>query len=126
MKQNKISPLQSLRQEKQLLREDCQELEQELTYHWTYVKHNIGSLILSSAVSGVMHKFGFGKTNTDDSNAIEASGASMFQNVMNALLASSPLIFEMAKPMLTGFLIDKVKSIFTRKKKKKKDNDNDR
>lgn len=119
---NKLTPLQELRQEKAIARQECAESEERLAGHWSYLSDNAGSLLLKSAINAVLHQFGFGskeKAKEDDSNRIVHSG------LLGNLIAYYPIVWEIVQPMLFRFVIKKIKSIFSGKKKKKRRDDDD-
>lgn len=123
MKQNKISPLEQLRQEKAILQNECKEGEDRLTGYWNYISSNVGSLFLSSAIGSVRRQLGFGGSSTKEgiassSDKAKGSSSGLWQGVLGGVIAASPLIWELVQPMLMGFAMKKIKSIFSRKKKK--------
>lgn len=124
MKQNKLDALEALRIEKEDLREECSESEANLTEHWEYVRDNIGSLLLSSAIGSAKRKLGFGgsknKVQVDDEDQ-HSNSKGWLQGLTGGLFAISPFIWEIIQPMMIDYGIKKVKSIFSRKKKKSKD-----
>lgn len=124
MKQNKLDALSALRLEKEVLREECTESETNLVMHWEYVRDNVGSLLLSSAISSTRRKLGFGskkaKAKTDssiDNENIKSDSKGIFQIVTGGLFAISPFIWDIVQPALINFVMKKVKSIFSSKKK---------
>ncbi|WP_165041728.1 hypothetical protein [Dysgonomonas sp. ZJ709] len=129
MSQNKLTPLNILRREKQILRSECAEGEARLGEHWSYVTDNFTSLLFTGALNGVRRKLGFGgspkREDKENENSSNHGSNGLIQGVLAGLLAVSPLLWEMAQPMIMGFAMKKVKSIFTRKKKKKKRRDDD-
>lgn len=125
MANNKIKPIDALRREKQFLREDCASNEENLTLYWRYINHNLGSLLLHGAISGVRNRLGFGTKQKaivrDNEDEVAGSGANgLFQGALGGLMAASPMIWELVQPMIMNFAIRKFKSIFTGKKKKDK------
>lgn len=121
MKQKKIDALAALRLEKEALGLECSESEANLTMHWEYVRDNIGSLLLSNAIDTTWGKLGFGKKSKskDDQESNPKKGNGIWQGLFGSLFAMSPFIWEIIQPMIIGFGVKKVKSIFSRKKKKK-------
>lgn len=123
MKQNKISPLEQLRQEKAILQNECLEGEDRLTGYWNYISSNVGPLLLSSAIGSVRRQLGFGSSTNEgiasSSDKGKSSSSGLWQGLLGGVIAASPLIWELAQPMLMGFAMKKIKSIFSRKKKKK-------
>lgn len=123
MMKNKRSPLEQLRQEKEILRQECADGEARLSEHWTYISHNAGSLAFNSIVNTVARKLGFGGFKDDSQDQETTASTGFAQSAFNGLLAYYPLIWEFVQPMLIRFAIRKFKSLFTRKKKKKKDDE---
>ncbi|MDH6308427.1 hypothetical protein M2451_000738 [Dysgonomonas sp. PFB1-18] len=127
MKNNSISPLDELRQEKEIVRRECKESEERLTEQWNYLSDNAPTLLLNGAVNGIASWLGFGtrigQKPKEQERDTESSG--FMQNMLGGLTAYYPLIWEMVQPMLWRFAIKKVKSLFTKKKKKKRSDDDD-
>ncbi len=127
MKNNSISPLDELRQEKEIVRRECKESEERLAEQWNYLSDNAPSLLLNGAVNGIASWLGFGsrvgQKSKEQEHETESSG--FMQNILGGLTAYYPLIWEMVQPMLWRFAIKKVKSLFTKKKKKKRSDDDD-
>ncbi len=122
MKNNSISPLEELRQEKEIVRRECAESEERLADHWSHFKDNAGSLIFYSAINSIMKGFGFGgKKESEDKP--ETRSNSLVNGLLSSLTTYYPLIWDMVQPMLIRFAMRKIKSIFSRKKKKRKDDD---
>lgn len=127
MTQNdKVDILEELRREKELVRREVKDSEGRLAGHWTYLSDNAMPLILNSTVNGISAMLGFGYRTTPKSAALpkqptESTG--IFQNIYGSMMAYSPLIWEIAKPMLIRYAVNRVKSLFTRKKKKKNRDD---
>jgi len=128
MMKNKISPLEELRREKEIVRGEVAECEDRLAGQWSYLSDNAAPLILNSAIHGIAGMLGFGNRQAvkDTREQKETSGSSgIIQNVFNGLITYYPLIWEIAQPMLLRFAINRIKSLFTRKKKKKRKDDDD-
>lgn len=118
---NKLSPLEELRLKKIELSHECQMAEMQLLRKLNYAKGNFGHLLMNSVfssakggVSSMLNLFlpGGSKIKTEGK-----SGATML-GVGSLLAASMPFIWDIAQPMLIGFVAKKIKSLFTRKKKK--------
>lgn len=124
MEQNKITPLDVLHREKQILKAECAESEERMGEHWSYITHNFTSLLFTGALHGVRRKLGFGgsssKKEEKESEHISHGSNGILQGVLAGVLAVSPLLWEIGQPMFMSFMMKKVKSIFTRKKNKKK------
>lgn len=129
MKTNKITPLDELRQEKEILKAECAEREERLGEYWEYINDNAGSLILDGIVYTFKKKLGIipsksaSRKNYSDENlpAESANDSTGFMHtIKNGLMMTYPLIWEIAQPMIWEYALKKIKSIFTRKKKKKK------
>lgn len=118
----KISPLEELKLEKQRLQDECEIQKVRLLNKYEYAKKNLGTLTLGSTVSttksglsGIFSLFSGKHKNSDNkTNNLTTSGFSQ------ALSSFTPVVWEMAQPILLGFVLEKVKSIFKSKKKKKK------
>ena len=106
------TPLQRLRQEKRRLKAMYTEDEKRLAEDWEYLTDNIGSLAFNSIVKDAFFP-ALLKTGG------ESSGKSGVHGILNTLTASMPLIWEIVQPMLMGYLIKKIKNIFSSKKKRK-------
>lgn len=126
MKQNNITPLEALRNEKEILKNECSESEERLAEHWNYMTNNVGSLLFTSALTSIRNKLGFGPSKHDDEESEESSGSSgVLKGVLGGLLAASPFLWEMTQPMIMGYIMKKIKSLFSKKKKKKKKSSED-
>lgn len=129
MMKNKVSPLDELRQEKEIVKREVAESEDRLAEHWAYLSDNAPSLLFNSAINGIAGWFGFGhkaepKRLQESDDAEGASGIlANLQGVFGNLSAYFPLVWEIAQPMLLRYAVNKIKSLFTRKKKKKKNDD---
>lgn len=125
MMQNRITPLEELRQEKEIVKREVAESEARLSEHWSYVSENAVPIIFDGAVNGVARYFGFGsRLASKDGQSEQNAGASgIFQNVFGLFSAYYPLVWEIVQPMLFRYVMKKIKSLFTRKKKTRKDSD---
>lgn len=112
---NELTPLQSLRQEKRRLKALYEEDEKRLSEDWTYLTNNIGHLAFSSIVKSTKSSLLPSLLKTTRKSSDEAGS----NNLLNILSLSLPVVWEIAQPILVGFMIKKVKSLFTSKKKKK-------
>lgn len=125
MKNNKICPLDELRQEKEILRRECSESEERLGEHWSYFQNNVSSLLFQSAVGSFSRKLGFGGSSSSKDHKDKGGGGSLanglFQGALGGLIASAPILWDLAQPMIIRFVVKKIKSIFTGGKKKKKE-----
>lgn len=122
MMKNRLTPLEELRQEKELVRLECKEGEERLSEHWAYLSDNAGSLIFQSTINSVLSVFGFGGSSKSKKRQKETSTSS---GLLSGLTAYYPVIWEIVQPIIWRFVIKKLKSIFSGKKKKEKDKDND-
>ena len=119
MKMNKMTPLQELRQEREIARREVAESEQRLAGHWNYLNDNIGTLVFSSVVNTSLRKLGLKHSKHEVAQTSEkAHSPGIFQSVLGGVAAVSPLIWELVQPFLMKFAMNKIKSIFSRKKKK--------
>lgn len=129
MMKTKMNPLEELRREKEIVRREVVESEQRLGNRWSHLSDNAVPLLLNAAVHGIAGMFGFGhRTERKDARRQieEPEGPSgIFQTVFNTLVTYYPLIWEIAQPMIIRFVINKIKSLFTRKKKRKRKDDDD-
>ncbi len=121
---NEISPLEELRQEKEIVRREIKVYEDRLAEKWEYLSDNAPSLLFNAALSGIIGWFGFGNK-VESKDKKEGMGSSgITHSLLSGLMAYYPLIWDIAKPMLWKYAVRKVISLFTSKKKKgKKDND---
>ena len=120
MMMNKLTPLEILHQEKALLKIECNEGEERLAEHWDYIRHNVGSLILHSAVRGVGRQFGLVKDDKPQDSQTKKSG--LVQGLIGSAIFAAPAIWSFVQPIVMGMLVGKVKNIFfgNNKDKKKK------
>lgn len=121
MEKNKLTLLDELRQERDIVKRECNESETRLSEHWEYFSDNAPTLIIDSAVTGITRWMGFGhkekKRKETDFEETESTG--IVQSIFGNLSAFYPLIWDMVKPMLWQYSVNKVKSFFTGGKKKK-------
>lgn len=116
----KLTPLEELRQEKEIVRRECAESEERLAGHWVYLSDNAGSLLFQSALNAVLKKFGFGGTSSKSKKEEEVSTSN---NLLAGLTAYYPVIWDLVQPLIWRFVVKKIKSIFSGKKKKRKNGD---
>lgn len=124
----KMNPLEELRQEKEIVRREVAESEERLGDHWAHLSDNAVPLLLNAAVHGIAGMFGFGRRieQKDTRKVEEPEGpVGIFQTIFNSLVTYYPLIWEIAQPMILRFVINKIKSLFTRKKRRKRKDDDD-
>lgn len=117
MTNNRLTPLEKLRQEKALLKIECSESEERLSGHWIYVRNNLGSLVFHSAVRGVGRQLGLVKEDKSEPQGKKTSG--LMQGLIGSAVFAAPFVWDMVQPMMMGYLISKVKNLFFGKKKKK-------
>lgn len=115
MMKSRLTPLEELRQEKELVRLECKEGEERLSEHWAYLSDNAGSLIFQSTINSVLSVFGFGGSSKSKKRQEETSTSS---GLLSGLTAYYPVIWEIVQPIIWRFVIKKLKSIFSGKKKK--------
>lgn len=123
--QNKTTLLDELRQEKEILRQECAESAARLSEQWEYLSDNASSLLINSAASGVTRWMGFGSKQSKDNGTEASEPAGLIQMAWSGLMAYYPLMWEMVRPLLWGFTVKKIKSLFSGKKKKKRKGDDD-
>lgn len=117
MMNNRLTPLEKLREEKALLKIECNESEDRLSEHWIYVRSNLGSLVFHSAVRGVGRQLGLVKEEKNEPQGKKTSG--LMQGLIGSAVFAAPFVWDIVQPMMMGFLIGKVKNLFFGKKKKK-------
>lgn len=110
---NRMTPLEELRQEKEIVRRECKESEDRLAEHWVYLSDNAGSLLFQSAVNVVLGAFGFGGNKKKKEEESSSS-----HGLLSGLTAYYPVIWDIVQPLLWRFFIKKIKSLFSGKKKK--------
>ena len=125
MKQNKISPLEELRLEKEIARREVAESEDRLSGQWEYMRSNLSTLLVNGLIDSTLKGFGL-KSSKSDQPATKADSnegiqsPSIFKSILGGFAAVSPLVWELAQPMLMNFAMRKIKSIFTGDKRKRK------
>lgn len=112
MNKSEPTPIQRLRQEKRRLRELYTQDEKRLAEDWEYLTDNIGYLAFNSVVKGAKDSF-------LPSLLAPRKDTSGKGGALNILMQSMPLIWEIAQPMLVGYLVKRVKNMFSSKKKRK-------
>ena len=110
----KLTPLEELRQEKEIVRRECTESEERLALHWEYLSDNAGSLLFQSALNAVLKKFGFGGMSSKG----KKEEVSISNNLLAGLTAYYPVIWDLVQPLIWRFIVKKIKSAFSGKKKK--------
>lgn len=127
MMQNKLSPLEELHREKEIVRREVKESESRLSEHWEYVSDNAVPILFNGTVNAIANYLGFGGNRISSHKAKEiedSSGSSgIFQNVFGVLSGYYPLIWEIARPMLFRYAMKKIRSLFSSNKKKRKNDD---
>ncbi|MEN9918640.1 MAG: hypothetical protein RL662_1076 [Bacteroidota bacterium] len=108
----KLSALEELRQEKARLIHECAVEKQKVLHNLDYAKKNFGTLFLNSAL-----------TSTKSSVADLFSGSSAkvskkSQGFGDLLLSFTPVLWNVAQPMLIGLAIKKIKSLVTKRSKR--------
>lgn len=123
----KLTPLEELHREKEIVRRECEMSEYRLKDQFSYLSDNAVSLLFNSAVNSIFGKLGFssriGQSKEKEEEHSQQSSLGIFQNVYNGLAAYSPLIWEIVQPMLWRYAAKKIKNLFSGKKKKRKDDD---
>lgn len=125
MTQNKISPLEQLRLEKEAAKLEVAESEDRLSGQWDYMRSNLSTLIVNGIIDSTLKGFGLKSSKnesetTGESNSREVQPPGIFKSLLGGFAAVTPLVWELAQPMLMNFALRKIKSIFTGDKKKKK------
>lgn len=122
---NKITLLDELRQEKEILRQECGESETRLSQQWEYLSDNAPSLLINSAVSGITSWMGFGGKQNKEQGTEVSESTGVLQTAWSGLMAYYPLVWEIVQPLLWRFAVKKIKSLFSGKKKKRRKDDDD-
>lgn len=123
--QNKTTLLDELRQEKEILRQECAESADRLSEHWEYLSENAPTLLMNGAVSGIAGWLGFGGKDNKEKGSEVSESTGLVQTAWSGLMAYYPLVWEIVQPMLWRFAVKKIKSFFSGKKKKKRREDID-
>lgn len=123
MIQNELTPLDELRQEKAVLKQEFLDSEERLANQWSYVRQNIGSIIFYNSMKGLGRQFGLVKKGSSTESVSTSSG--FMSNMYSSFQAYGPMIWEITKPLLMKYAFKKMKSIFSSDKKKRKDKNND-
>jgi hypothetical protein len=113
MMSNRLTPLEELRQEKEIIRRECKDSGERLAEHWSYLSENAGSLLFQSAVNAVLGAFGFG-----ESKKKKQEETSISNSLLHGLTAYYPVIWDIVQPLIWRYFIRKIKSLFSGKKKK--------
>lgn len=124
MSSNKqLSPLEQIRAEKLRLKTQYKSDGERLVQNWDYLSNNVGSIFFNTIINSAKGIIGGG---SGQKNRIPTpfGQSSAFQSVFNGLTASLPMVWDLVQPMLIGFMVKKVKNLFSFKKKKKKDIEN--
>ncbi len=114
---NKLSPLDELRAERIRLKAESILHEENIKDNFSYLKGNLGSIIVSSLFSSV--------NNTSEKSFLNARPSSKggiydkFSAIIEGASAVLPGVWTIAQPIVIGLLTKKVSSFFFRKKKKK-------
>lgn len=122
---NKNRLLDEIRQEKEILRRECADSEARLSEHWEYLSDNAPSLLINSAVSGIVGWMGFGSRQNKEKGTEVSESAGVLQTAWSGLMAYYPLVWEIVQPLLWRFAVKKIKSLFSGKKKKKRRDDDE-
>ncbi|NDV77654.1 hypothetical protein [Dysgonomonas sp. 511] len=120
MKNNQTSPLDELRLEKEIVKRQCEESEDRLAEHWDYLTDNAGSLIFNGLLGGIFGKRGGRASSSGQEKRVSSSGimSNIAPGIFSGLSSFAPVVWDIVQPMLWGYAIKKVKSIFSSKKKK--------
>lgn len=121
-KSKKLSPLEELRIEKDILKTACAEKEEYMTSCLSYVSNNFGSILFTS----VLRNLGLGGKSSSSRDKDELIGeedntppsSTILQTVWNGLQITYPYIKEIAQPLILGLITSKIKNIFSKKNKK--------
>jgi hypothetical protein len=115
MMSNRLTPLEELRREKEIIRRECKDSKERLAEHWLYLSDNAGSLLFQSAVNTVLGAFGVGGSKKKKQEEISTSNS-----LLSGLTAYYPVIWDIVQPLIWRYLVRKIKSLFSGKKKKKR------
>lgn len=123
MKQSKISPLEQLRHEKELAKQEVEKSEARLSGQWDYLQSNFNVLLINGAIDATLKGLGLKSsqknTITQKSSNEDIQSPGIFRSLLGGFSALSPIIWELVQPMLMSFALNKVKSFFSGEKKKK-------
>lgn len=111
----KLSAIEELRSEKKQLINECREDKERLLHNLTHAQSNMGRFLLNSL-------FLPNKSKESDIAEVSVSGKkkeNKKSGIGQMAISMAPLAWEIAQPILIGFAIKKVKSIFTKNKKGK-------
>lgn len=118
------TPLEKLISDRHRIQQECEMREQELNADFSYIQENAGSLLLSG-VSALLFPGTKGKTKETESNrqaqspamAATTFGFSDYLSIMQGLL---PIAWDVARPLLTAWGIQKAQGWIIRKLFKKR------
>lgn len=117
---SKKTLLQTIQEEKSILKQSYLEDEKKLTENFAYLQENWGKLLVHSTVNGVK---GAMRLPTDKKPAKDSNfQIDKIQQVATMGMTIFPIIWELSQPFLINYGIKKLKSFFTKKKKKKTQN----
>lgn len=119
----RLTPLQELRLEKAILKEQCSEKEQHIGSSFSYIYNNITSLTISTIGGSIGRKVGLIQPKKQSYSPLArikndlnlSSSTTIRETVLNGLKLTYPII----KPIVYSFVISKIKGVFGLKRKRK-------
>lgn len=118
-KNKELTPLQQLRQNKREIKKQFKEDEERIASNWKYLTHNTGSVFFNTIFAGSKRLLE-SKGGEERIQTPFGSIGSSFSSIASGLASSLPMVWEFVQPMLIGFVVKKIKGLFTSKKKKRK------
>lgn len=124
MNQQQQTPLQKLISDRQRIQQACTVQEQKLNADFTYIQENAGNLLLSG-VSTLLFSNGSSKSGTGSKEpATKMPGTPSLSlglsDYLSLAQSLAPVAWEVARPLLTAWGIQKVQTWLIRKLLKKK------
>lgn len=130
-KSKKISPIEELRSEKEQLKSEFTTTEEKILSHINYVADNFGSILLNAFIGSFKQHFkksDFIKKATDpltdETDNSRTTSSTVMQTVWAGLQLTYPYLIEIAKPVASAFVTNKLSGIFKKKKKNNKPSQN--
>lgn len=124
----KISPLEELRAEKEQLKAEFSATEDKILSQIDYASNNFGSIVMSALLGSFSKHTKKSDTNKHREDAplnseqsVNASSTVM-ETVWAGLQLTYPYLIEIAKPVVLSFVTNKISGLFKKKKNKSKAN----
>lgn len=122
-KNKELTPVQQLRLARKDLKHQFEKDEERIAANWKYLTHNTGSIFINTIFSS-SKKLLEGRKGEERTQTPFGSIGS-FSAIASGIAGSLPMIWEIVQPMLIGFVVKKIKGLFSSKKKKKSKKDSD-